>query len=82
MTMIMMIMMLMMMMMMMMMMMIMIMIILRSVGDISNWGGVSGSEVGEMRTICHEQNLALDLSSHQVSHLSTSRPKSPIIFQI
>ena len=40
--------------------------IFRSVGDISNWGGVSGSEIGEMRTICHEQNLALDLSSHQV----------------
>ena len=42
----------------------------RSVGDISNWGGVSGSEVGEMRTICHEQNLALDLSSHQVNTTS------------
>ena len=27
---------------------------------------VSGSELGQMRLIAHEQNLALDLSSHQV----------------
>ena len=27
---------------------------------------VSGSELGQMRLIVHEQNLALDLSSHQV----------------
>ena len=40
---------------------------LRSVGDLANWGGVSGAELGQMRQVCHEQNLALDLSSHQVS---------------
>ena len=39
---------------------------LRSVGDLANWGGVSGAELGGMRQVCHEQNLALDLSSHQV----------------
>ena len=27
---------------------------------------MSGSELGQMRLIAHEQNLALDLSSHQV----------------
>ena len=37
-----------------------------SVGDLANWGHVTGSEMGEMRLIAHEQNLALDLSSHQV----------------
>ena len=39
---------------------------IKSVGDLANWGRVSGSELGEMRLIAHEQNLALDLSSHQV----------------
>ena len=39
---------------------------LRSVGDLAAWAGVSGQEIGEMRQIVHEQNLALDLSSHQV----------------
>ena len=39
---------------------------IKSVGDLANWGHVTGSELGEMRQIVHEQNLALDLSSHQV----------------
>ena len=45
---------------------------LRSVGDLANWGGVSGAELGGMRQVCHEQNLALDLSSHQVSASKSS----------
>ena len=40
--------------------------LIASVGDLANWGRVTGSEMGEMRLIAHEQNLALDLSSHQV----------------
>jgi hypothetical protein len=39
---------------------------IRSVGDLGVWGGISGPELGEMRQIVHEQNLQLDLSSHQV----------------
>ena len=39
---------------------------LRSVGDLSQWEGISGPELGEMRQMAHEQNLQLDLSSHQV----------------
>ena len=40
--------------------------LLRSVGDLAAWAGVTGQELGQMRQIVHEQNLALDLSSHQV----------------
>ena len=40
--------------------------LLRSVGDLAAWAGVSGQELGQMRQVVHEQNLALDLSSHQV----------------
>ena len=32
----------------------------------SAWAGVTGPDLGQMRQIVHEQNLALDLSSHQV----------------
>ena len=39
---------------------------IRSVGDLGVWGGISGPELGEMRQVVHEQNLQLDLSSHQV----------------
>lgn len=39
---------------------------LRSVGDLSQWEGISGPDLGEMRQMAHEQNLQLDLSSHQV----------------
>ena len=39
---------------------------IKSVGDLAAWSGVTGKELGEMRQIVHEQNLALDLSSHQV----------------
>jgi len=39
---------------------------LMSVGDLGAWGEISGQELGEMRQIVHEQNLQLDLSSHQV----------------
>ena len=39
---------------------------IRSVGDLAAWAGVTGQELGEMIQIVHEQNLALDLSSHQV----------------
>jgi len=39
---------------------------LKSVGDLGAWGEISGPELGEMRQIVHEQNLQLDLSSHQV----------------
>ena len=40
--------------------------LLRSVGDLAAWAGVTGPDLGQMRQIVHEQNLALDLSSHQV----------------
>ena len=40
--------------------------LLRSVGDLAAWAGVTGQELGQMRQVVHEQNLALDLSSHQV----------------
>ena len=39
---------------------------LRSVGDLSQWEGISGPDLGQMRQTAHEQNLQLDLSSHQV----------------
>ena len=39
---------------------------LRSVGDLSQWEGISGPDLGQMRQLAHEQNLQLDLSSHQV----------------
>ena len=39
---------------------------LRSVGDLSQWEGISGPDLGQMRQMAHEQNLQLDLSSHQV----------------
>ena len=39
---------------------------LRSVGDLSTWEGISGPELGQIRQMAHEQNLQLDLSSHQV----------------
>merc|ERR1712037_820324 len=39
---------------------------LRSVGDLSQWEGISGPDLGVLRQMAHEQNLQLDLSSHQV----------------
>ena len=39
---------------------------LKSVGDLSQWEGISGPDLGQMRQLAHEQNLQLDLSSHQV----------------
>ena len=39
---------------------------IRSVGDLGAWSGISGPELGQIRQIVHEQNLQLDLSSHQV----------------
>ena len=39
---------------------------LLSLGDLGAWGGVSGPELGQVRQVVHEQNLILDLSSHQV----------------
>ncbi len=35
-------------------------------GDLGAWGGVTGPELGQVRQVVHEQNLVLDISSHQV----------------
>ena len=45
-------------------------IIWSGTGDLGAWGGVTGPELGQVRQVIHEQNLILDISSHQVGIFS------------